>query len=291
MTAVNTYTGTTGVALPKEVSSEIWAKAQEESAVMQLADSMTLPGTGIQIPIITGDPTAYWTGETEDATVSNPTFATKTMEAYKLSVLVPFSNEFKRDADALYNEVVRRMPGAIAAKFDATVFGAATKPGENFDTLASATGCDIETNPWAGLVAADKSVSIAGGTVDGYVFAPEGRAILLGATDNSGRPLFVNSTAEGAIDRVVGSPAHFRKAAKTDDAIGFAGDWTAARYGIVEGIKMAIADQATIKVDSTTTINLFQQGMFAVRLDFECGFRIKDAGNFAKLTPKAKATS
>ena len=45
------------------------------------------------------------------------------MSAYTLAVIVPFSNQFKRNAEALYEALVDRLPLALAQKFDYTVFG------------------------------------------------------------------------------------------------------------------------------------------------------------------------
>lgn len=56
---------TTTIALPGAVSGEIWQKTQEASAVMALARQVQLPGLGMTIPVITGDPEAGWVGETE----------------------------------------------------------------------------------------------------------------------------------------------------------------------------------------------------------------------------------
>ncbi|MCQ2386490.1 MAG: phage major capsid protein, partial [Clostridia bacterium] len=52
------------ITLPSEVSSEIIAKTLEESAVMRLARRVALPGRGLTIPVITGDPSAAWVAET-----------------------------------------------------------------------------------------------------------------------------------------------------------------------------------------------------------------------------------
>lgn len=89
-------TNRTNISLPPEVAAEILAKTQEASAVMSLARQIALPGRGVSIPVITGDPQAAWVGETEAKPVSNPSLSTKVMEAYKLAVIVPFSNEFAR---------------------------------------------------------------------------------------------------------------------------------------------------------------------------------------------------
>ena len=49
-------TNRTNIELPNAVSSEILQKTQESSAVMRLARQIPLPGNGLQIPVITGDP-------------------------------------------------------------------------------------------------------------------------------------------------------------------------------------------------------------------------------------------
>lgn len=127
-------TNRTNITLPTEVSAEIIQKTQGASAVMQLARQITLPGRGLTIPVIAGDPEAAWVDETNPKPVSNPTLSTKIMQAYKLAVIVPFSDEFARDSDALFDALISRLPGALALKFDQTVFGG-TAPGSNFDTL------------------------------------------------------------------------------------------------------------------------------------------------------------
>ena len=70
--------------------------------------------------------------------------------------------------------------------------------------------------------------------------------------------------------------------ASAPNVVGVAGDWTQAVYGTVEGVKVDISDQATLTVGSTT-INLFQQNMFAVRAEIEVGFRA-DTSCFNLLT-------
>ena len=213
--ATGVPTNRTNIDLPVDVSREIIQKMQEESAVMQLAPSIDLPGRGTAINVITADPEAAWVGETDLKPVSNPGLGTKIMQAYKLAVIVPFSNEFRRDAAALYDALVARLPRALGAKFDATVFGAVQAPGSNFDTFASSAAVAIGTDPYAGLVAADTAIATAGGILDGWVISPQGKGILLGALDGNDRPLFINSVAEGAIPQILGSRTLIRKAAYT----------------------------------------------------------------------------
>lgn len=279
---------TTTITLPGEVSSEILQKTQESSAVMALARSIKLPGLGTTIPIITGDPEAAWVGETEKKPVKRGTLATKVMQPYTLAVIVPFSNQFRRDVPVLYDELVKRLPLALAQKFDATVFGGVTAPGSNFDTLKACTAQEIGTDAYAGLVAADADIADHNGILNGWVLSPKGKAALLNAVDTTGRPLFLNNVAEGAVPMILGSKTVQSKGAYVSgapDVVGFAGDWTQAVYGTVEGVQIAIADQATLD-DGGTPINLFQQNMFAVRAEIEVGFRC-DTTVFNKLTKAA----
>ncbi len=305
MAASGIPTNRTNFELPNAVSAEILQKTQEASAVMQLARQIPLPGNGVQIPVITGDPTASWVTETGAKPVSNPTLSKKIMQAHKLAVIVPFSNEFRRDIPSLYNELVRRLPYALAEKFDGTVFGNIAKPVgmSNFDTFAAVTAQSIlpgsgGTGTWAGLVAADADIAAHGGITNGFVLAPQGKSLLLNAVDANNRPLFINNVAEGAIPMILGSRTVTAKAAykapvtsgtTAPAVVGFAGDWEQAWYGTVEGVKVDISDQATLSYTesgSTVTLNLWQRNMFAVRAEIEVGF-VADTTVFNKLTGAA----
>lgn len=269
------------IALPSEISAEILQKTQEDSAVMKLARQIALPGRGVTIPVITGDPEAKWVAETGKKPVSNATVSTKLLTPYKLAVIETFSNEFTRDAKTLYDALVARLPKALAQKFDATVFGNGTKPGDNFDTLSAVTAQVIGTDTYKGLVAAVADIAEHSGVTNGFVFAPQGKSVLLNSVDGNGRPLFVNNVSEGAVPVVLGSPTEISKGAYVEGepaTIGFAGDWTQAMYGTVEGVQIAISDQATVG-----EVNLWEQNMVAVRAEIEIGFRC-DTTVFNKLT-------
>lgn len=274
--ATGTATNRTNIDLPVDVSQEIMQKVQEGSAIMRLARQIALPGRGTSINVITSDPSASWVGETSAKPVSNPGLATKVMRAYKLAVIVPFSNEFRRDVASLYDALVARLPKALAEKFDATVFGNGDKPGNDFDNFASVTKQSLASDVYAGLVAADTDVSLHGGIVNGYALSPQARGILLAATDQNKRPLFVNNVSEGAVPMILGAPTYMSKGAfvsGSPSVVAVAGDWTQAMYGTVEGVKIDYSSDATLDLGGGSSINLFQQNMFAVRAEIEVGFR------------------
>lgn len=289
-----TATNRTNISLPTDVSAEIIQKMQEDSAIMKLARKIALPGRGVSINVITSDPEATWVGETSAKTVANPGLSTKVMTPYKLAVIVPFSMEFRRDAAALYAACVERLPRALGLKFDQTVIAGST-PGSNFDVLTSCTAQNLSSGAYAALVAAEGDIASHNGNMNGIALSPVGKGVLLAAADTTGRPLFINNVAEGAIPVVLGAPVTITKGAykagaastgstpAVPNVVGVAGDWTQALYGTVEGVQISISEDATLVVDEHTSINLFQQNMFAVRAEIELGFRA-DTDCFNRLT-------
>lgn len=282
--------------LPNAVSSEIIAKTQEASAVMRLARPINLPGNGVQIPVITGDPEATWVAETGTKPVSNPSISKKIMQAQKLAVIVPFSNEFLRDEARLYDEIVSRLPGVLAKEFDHTVFfGPSSGSLANFDNFSAVTAHSIASGAYAGVLAADIDIAEQGGIMNGIALSPQGKGEFLAALDNNGRPIFIDSIATDNVPKILGSNTYLTTAAYEagtagsagdPDVIAIAGDWTKAMYGTVEGVKIDFSSDATLTVTdgtSTSTINLFQQNMFAVRAEIEVGF-VAQTAFFNKLT-------
>lgn len=283
-----------GLVLPKEVSADIWQSAIEQSAVLSRAERTDLPGTGKDIQTITGDPQADWVNETDEKPVSRPTLDSKTMTPYTLAVIVPFSNQFRRDFARLYGELVKRLPGALGAKLDSTVLHSLTAPGTGFDVLGDCATVAIGgDDPYAGFVEADAKVSAAGGMIDGYALAPQARPILLGARDGFDRPLFTGGVGSRDIVGPLGAPISFTKAAYkagTPNVVGLAGDFSSALVGIVEDVTIDISDQATL-TDGETIINLWQRNMFAVRAEMEVGFLARDKAHFVRLTDEDPAAA
>ncbi len=285
-------TNRTAVELPTDVAQEVMQLARGQSAIMQLARRIPLPGRGLSIPTITADPEAEWVDETAQKPVKNPGVAMKTMKGYKLAVILPFSNEFRRDLAALYDNIVARLPGALAMKFDRTVIGAVAAPGEHFGTLAAANQqsilAGVNTTAYDGLVAAHADIAAAGGILNGFAMGPQGEGLLLGAVDKQGRPLFLPNSTDGRIPGILGAQIVQGRgiykpgsAASGDDPavpaiVGVAGDWSQAMYGMVQDISITFSDQATLTYtdgeNQTVTINLWQRNMFAVRAEFEAGF-------------------
>lgn len=288
MAAGDLKRSTSGVVLPAQVSSEIWATTQEQSAVMAVSRRIALPGSGVSIPIITGDSAADWVAESAEKPVSHATVSSKTMTPYKLAVIETFSMEFRRDLPALYGELARRLPGALAKKFDSTVL-AGTAPGSGFDVLSGAPGLTVDgTSTYADLAAVFNAVAAAGGNLSHWIASAGFEGLLLSQVASDGRPLFIpDATTQGRVGSIFGRPVYSTRttlkenASSTDTAI--AGDFAnSAIYGTVEGVQVDISDQATVN-DGGTQVNLWQRNMFAVRAEIEVGFVARSTSHFVRI--------
>lgn len=285
-TKIDVNRGTTGVALPSVLVDTVIQGIREGSAVMQLANRMVIPGSGVTMNIITGDPEPAWVVESTEKTVSEPTFANKVMQPYKMAVIVPFSNEFRRDEAALYDAIVERVPDQLAQKFDSTVlFG--TAPGSNFDTLTSADAVDLQADPYGALVEGINGIAVAGGNANGIVLSPQANGILMSArySSGAGEPIFPNYAADSPLFGIPTLTRHaaYKAGSSAANTVGFVGDWSKSYYGIVQDVTIEYSDQASLN-DGTNTIHLWQRNMFALRCEMEVGFIVADEDCFAKFT-------
>jgi HK97 family phage major capsid protein len=191
--------------------------------------------------------------------------------------------------------MLQQLPQALSKKFDQTVFGYSATPGTGFDTLLTAPQVSINTanTGYAGLITALDTIATAGGELSDILGSSQATSKFLGQLDTTGRPLFQGNLL-GLGGSLLGVPyvpsRHVHKAsgagAGNSQVLAIAGDWAgSAFWGQVGAISVSVADQATIlDSDGTTLLNLWQRNMFAVRVEVELGFAVKDVNRFVKLT-------
>lgn len=270
------YRGTEGITLPKEVGDFVISSAIGESAIMKLAERVYLPGRGLAIPVITGDPTVSIVNEAAEKPVSNSTFSTKNMVPKKFAFIQTFSNEFRRDCDALYEECIARMPKLLAKAFDAQGMTQAALTG--FDSFASVQTISEGADFSAKLVNGIKAIAADGYRMNGIATGALAEAEIKTAVNGIGMPLFIESIQDGRIGRVYGADV-----VPTQAISGcLAGDWSKVKYGIVDGITLKFSDQASLNLGSTT-LNLWQSNMFAALVEFEASLIIADTDAFFKI--------
>ena len=277
--------------LPREISQEIWSNAVGESVIMQASRQINIPGSGVAIPIVTGDAEADWVNETDEKPVSDPSISSKVLTPYKLAVIETFSDEFRRDLPGLYAELARRLPTALGRKFDSTIINGAA-PGSGFDVLTGAAAIAVDgTDVVDDLANVLSTVNVAGGDLSHWLVSPQLEGKLTVAKDpGTGSYAFLRDarTDRGAIGSIFGRDVLKSTAVYDGDATppvtGIAGDFAnSAIFGTVEGIKVDISDQATV-TKGGAAINLWQRNMFAIRAEVEVGFIVRDAAHFVKIT-------
>ena len=298
MTALDISRETSNVIFDKEVSNEIISNAIEESAFMQLAPRMQIAGNGKKYQTITGDPVPEWVAETAAKPVGKFDFGVKQVMPYKMALIVPFSDEFKRDKAALYNECMNRLPKLFGRKFDATVMGSVA-PGENFDVLGSATKAsilpDTGIDVYDRFLAVDSAIGAADGIMTGIALAPQGRSIVLGAKDGQGYPIFTPGVQSGQVGNILGAAVSVKKgvyvagtAGSTAAVVGVAGDFDECAWGAVSNITGSVSNEATLyykdESNQDVTLPLWQRNMFAVRFEIELCFMVRDINKFVLLT-------
>lgn len=300
---------TTNVIFDPEVSNEIITKAQEQSAIMQLAQRMSIAPEGKKFQTITGDPAPEWVAETNDKPVDFFSFGTKTVIPYKMALIVPFSMEFRRDKTALYNECIRRVPALFGKKFDATAMGT-TAPGTGFDVFGGASKATIlpaaatqnaaAIDVYDRFLAVDSTIGAADGIMNGIALAPQGRSVVLGAKDGQGYPIFTPGVQSGQLGNILGAAVSVKKgvyvagtaatqsAAGVPAVVGIAGDWDNAAYGVIGQLTGSISEEATLTYtdanSQTVTLALWQKNMFAVRFEIELALMVRDINKFVLLT-------
>jgi len=274
-----------GLYLPAEVSNEIWGLTRAESGIMSAARHISIPGSGIAFPVVTGTAAADWVGETCAKPVGEASFNTKIMRPYKLAVIEIFSEEFARDHHGLYRELARQLPSALAAKFDATVLGRYTAPGNDFDTLAGAPTVNLAGGTGVqGLLAAQRQVAAAGGRISAWLAEPPLESVLLAAAVTGGwqNPF---TPGEPGVGNVLGARVYpLAPGTLPAPFTGVAGDFADnAIYGTVGRIHVSRSDQASVVLHDGQTVNLWQQNMFALRAEVEVGFILRNPAAFVRI--------
>ena len=300
-TALDVSRLTNGLMLTPEMSSEIWTESIKQSALTQLASRVNLPGKGVKWQTLNAPTAAEWVEETAEKPVVDPSFGSKTMIPHKLAQIITVSEEFARDAANLWTAIQAQASEAIAQAIDKTFLaGTIALPGtDGVDTLADAQTVSIKGGTFKDFIKVATTVLEHDGDLNGVAITNQGLSKFLSATDTNGRPLMtpgVNSTELGSIfgARMIKSPWGYKEAVKASgsgesavkaapEVLGVAGDWRNAFYGTVQGIRIKMSDQATIKRGSQT-INLWQRNMIAFLVEAEVGFIVRDKSKFVVIT-------
>lgn len=238
------------------------------------AQEIALPPNGrIQFPRLTGGSTAYWVGESNTITESEPTTGNLDLQAKKLGILVKLNNELLRFASPSAEGLVRGDMARVAAlKADASMLtgtgGTQIKGLLTYSGITTHTASTVGTN---GNTFEVQDVALMEGKLPDAVTSPTAwlmrknffsalmnrRADAITANDGKGAFLFHPSRSAADAPpmelygtRVVRSSqvANTRTKGNRSDLtyvlVGNFRDWIVARMGVMEFLASGLGDTA-----------------------------------------------
>ncbi len=301
--------------LTPEMAAPIFNLTFRSSVAQQLMRQVPLGPLGVNIPVVTGRPTASWVLEGGVKPGTNTSIGLKTMTPKKVGATAVVSAETVRANPGNFMELIRnQLAEAIAIAFDNAVFHGTNTPFAGYldqTTKAIELGAESQANgsvyrdfvDGLQLVVADTS-AITGADpspvrrkVNGIALDSVVEPSILGVTDTTGRPLFVDMEGRGAPPvtdrtltngRLLGRPTLIADYVATDDVttvVGYMGDFSQAVWGVTAGINFRVTDQAAVTINGQL-VSCFENNLVAILVEAEYGFLINDLKSFVRVTNK-----
>ncbi|MCX4231997.1 phage major capsid protein [Streptomyces ortus] len=296
--------------LPRTLAGPIFEKSVEASAVMALARPAPLAlDATTSVPIPMDVPTADWVGQAARKPLSSGGVAVKQMQAKKVAVLIPVSEEVvMTNAGGLWTQLQRDLPTAFARAFDhAAIHGktmkGATGPFADYlaatdNAVALGTAPRNEGGIWADFVDGMEMVVDGDWDYTGTVADHRLKPKLLRATDTNGQPILVDTQTPGtdmaSAGTLIGEPLAYsrsvsgkqrRQSASVDSGLrAIGGDWSQAAYGIGMDITVRISKEATYIDEDGGVHSAFQENLVLLLAEAFYGFVMGDEDAFVRYT-------
>ena len=298
-----TATGQFAGFLKPDQAAAYFDQAKKSSSVQQLARQVPLGINGAEVPVVTSKPAAGWVAEGGKKPATQGALSLKTITPKKMAAIAVVSAEVVRANPGNYINILRDdIAEAFAITFDtAALHGTNTPFGQYVDQTAKAVELGTTTKANGGVygdvVAGLKLLVDDGKRLSGFAFDRKIEPTFLGAVDNNGRPLFVETPLEDTTSvvtpgRLLGRPAFLGDqigtaivtgTPNTGGIVGYGGDWSQVVWGVVGGISYDVSTQATVTINGEL-VSLWEHNLVAVRAEAEYGLLINDTAAFVKYT-------
>lgn len=298
--------------LTPELSEPIFTQAFRTSVAMQLMRQVPLGINGKNIPVVTGRPVATWISEGDTKPATTTSIGLKNMVPHKIGAIAVVSAETVRANPGNFMTLLRNQLGeAFAIAFDEAVFHGTNTPFSQYLDMATkavelgqtaqasggvygdfVTALDLIVSDTSAISGADPSPvrRRANGIALDSVVEPN----LLGATDTTGRPLFVDTTSPNPpnTDRVVNTGqllgrrtvvADYVATSDLTTVVGYMGDFTQAVWGVTSGISYKVSTEAAVTINGSL-VSLWEKNLVAILAEAEYGFLVNDLDSFVRIT-------
>lgn len=311
VTAATKLTDFTSGYLTPEMSAPIFNLTQRTSVAQQLMRQVPLGPLGMNIPVVTGRPSAAWITEGQTKPATSTSIGLKQMVPKKIGAIAVVSAETVRANPGNYLELLRsQLSEAIAIAFDEAVFHGTNTPFTQYLDQATksvelgqttqgnggvygdfVTALDLVVSDTSAISGADPSPvrrKVTGWAIDSVV-----EPNLLGQTDTTGRPLFVDvaSSSPPNTDRVVSTGrllgrqtvmADYVATSDLATTVGYGGDFSQAVWGVTSGINFKVTDQAAVTINGSL-VSCFENNLVAILIEAEYGFLVNDMASFVRI--------
>lgn len=294
------------VFLPPAISAPIFDEARRMSVAQRLFRQVELGDNGVAIPYSATKPAASWTAEGAPKGTGSGTIGLSTITPHKLTAITVVSEEVVRKNPAGYVDTIQPdLAEAFAVAFDYAALhglgGGGTGAGPfaaNLSGTTKAVEIGTAANIYQDFVAGLALLTADGKMWTGSALDMRIEHLLLGATDSTGRPLFVDTVVDrGAIPRpfdsrqLVEGRLLSRASFMADNVgtpngttrVGYAGDWSKGAWGVVGGIQFRISNQAAVTLDGAL-VSLFENNLVAILAEAYYGFVLNDVQAFVRFT-------
>ncbi len=289
----------------------VFERAARQSVVQQLVPQVPMGGNGVTIPIIASRPSVAWVSEAAEKKKVAGSIDIKQMEPHKLACIIVVSTEVVRNNPGGYVAAMRnQVADSVAVAFDRAALhdegDDGTAGGGPFTTFidqttkvseigaANAAGGGVHTdfvNALSDIVSDTDSTGrryrLTGWALDSVL-----EPVLWGSLDSTGRPLYVatqtdqSSEVLAAPGRILGRPSFMGEgvaSANLTSVVGYAGDFSQARWGAVGGLTFSTSTETAITINGSL-VSLWEHNLVAIKAEAEYAFLVPDVDAFSKLT-------
>jgi len=302
--------------LPATLTGPIFEKSVEQSAVMSLSRRVPLSmSANTAVPVPLDVPTADWVDQAGRKPLGTGGVDIKQMSGKKIAVLIPVAMEVvQSNAAGLWTQLQSDLPTAFSRAFDrATIHGktmkGATGPFTDYLAMTSkavalGTASQSTGGIWLDFVNGMEEIVDDDWDYTGTVADHRLQPKLLGATDTTGRPIFVETrdtgTGMAVAGSLVGNPLAYsrsvsgkvrRQSTSTDTGLrAIGGDWSPTAYGVGMDITVKISREATYIDEDGGVHSAFQENLVLLLAEAYYGFVLGDPEAFVKFTGTPSCT-
>ena len=284
-----------GYLVPEPLANQILTNINNQSGLIQLLRKWPMSSLTEKIPVLSsGSSATYTSAEGDNKANTQPAFSQITLTAEELSAVVVVTERLlmSSNIDNLIGVIQDDLVNAFvsAKEKEYAGYGGSVYTHNISDyvpvahTIAAGTGDDILVDISNALGAIEEHGYFSN---IAFVTHPAVRAKLRNLRTTDGIPILQPANA-GAPETLFGYPikysTYFEKVGSPSGYEMFVADWSKVIEGNLQELRLAKSTEATITLADSSTVNLFQKNMVAIKAWLYSAFEIVDANALAKVT-------